>query len=122
MKPDRHRTDLTDAIAVALTTAIALTTLDTVFAGRRYLVIGLSGLALGMLIGWLANRFRWLPATAVAVGLVAFVLAAGPIALRHTLISGYVPSLATLQGVWDGAVGGWRGLLTTLPPVPEQGP
>jgi len=119
---ERFRTAMTDIIAVALTAAIALTTLDTVFAGRVYLVTGLSGLALGMVIGLLANWRGWVPATALTVGLVLFVLAAGPIALRPTLISGYLPSLATLQGIWDGAVGGWRGLLTTLPPVPEEGP
>jgi hypothetical protein len=122
MSPDRPHTAATDAITVALTTAIALTTLDTVFAGRTYLLIGLLGLALGLGIGWLANARRWLPVTAVAVGLAVFVLAAGPIALRDTLIARVVPSLSTLRGIWDGAVGGWRGLLTTLPPVPEDGP
>ncbi|MBB5874072.1 transglutaminase-like putative cysteine protease [Allocatelliglobosispora scoriae] len=116
------RTSALDLVVIALLMLVALTTLDSVYAGRGYLLAGAVGLAIGMGVAWLANRRHWTALTAVAAGLVLLILGAGPLALPETLIAHTVPTWSTLTGIWDGAVGGWRGLLTTVPPVVDDGP
>ncbi|GIH09444.1 transglutaminase [Rhizocola hellebori] len=122
MKRDSYPTAVWDVATIAVTTVVALTALDSVYAGRRYLLTGAIGLGLGLGLGWLANRLRWMPPTAILAGLAPVTVAAGLLALPETMLFFVVPSLRTLDGLWAGAVDGWRGLLTTVPPVVDDGP
>jgi len=109
-------------VAVTLSALAALITFDRLYGGRGYLMAGVAGLVLGMLVAWAAVWRGWLPLTATAVAVLAFAAVAGPVALRGTTIAAVVPTAATVAGLRDGMVDGWRSLLTALPPVPDSGP
>jgi transglutaminase-like putative cysteine protease len=113
---------LTDVAFLAVTTIVALVGLGTVYSGFTYLAVGLAGLVLGMALALLSARLALPAVTTTGAALIGFVVFAGPIALRHTTIGGVVPTSATLSGLYEGGVQGWRELLTTLPPVPAAGP
>jgi transglutaminase-like putative cysteine protease len=110
-----------DASLLFVASLIGLAGFGTVYSGQSYLAVGAAGLGLGMATAYLAYRLRW-PIIAVAgVAVAVLTLAAGPIALWRTTSGGVLPTASTLSGLAEGAVGGWRELLTTLPPVPGAG-
>ncbi|GAA1776047.1 transglutaminase-like domain-containing protein [Luedemannella helvata] len=115
------RRPLVDAGFLAALGVVGLLGFGPVFSGLSYLVAGVAGLLLGLLVALAAVRLRWGVLVTVAAGLVVYLLAAGPAALRETTTGGVVPGPATVRGVVDGSVHGWRDLLTTLPPAPASG-
>lgn len=111
------RVDLVDAGLLLALAMIALLGFATTFEGWRYLLVGGIGLLLG--IAWAhlgtALRWHWLVPTAAAVTtyfLVGPALAAGPDAL-----GGVLPTVAALRRLMGLAIGGWKEVLTTLPPL-----
>jgi hypothetical protein len=116
------RDDLVDAGLLAVLVALALLGLRTSYSGWLYLVAGLVGLLLGIVIAHFANALRQPMIAVAAMTLAVFFLLGGAVALRSTAIGGVLPSGATLHGLADESVHGWKDLLTTLPPVDGGGP
>lgn len=110
--------DLADAGFVLGLGAVALVGWASSFSTGTYLAVGALGLLVGVLVAHLTTALRWPWVTAVGLVVVLYALLGGVVALRDDLVAGFLPSLATLQGLQHGAVGGWKDLLTTLAPVP----
>ncbi|HEX6359207.1 transglutaminaseTgpA domain-containing protein [Actinophytocola sp.] len=117
-----RRGDLVDAGFLVVLSAIALSGFATTYSGWSYLVVGLSGVVLGVLVGHLANMLNQPVITLAALTVATFFLAGGAVVLRAQAIGGVLPSAATMRGLADGSVNGWKQLLTTLPPVDGRGP
>lgn len=114
-----RRDDLVDAAFLSALFIVALLGFRTTYTGWGFLLAGGAGLALGVLAGHVASALRR-PMIAVAAMTVAvFFLLGGLVAMRG---SGGVPTPATLIGLADLGVHGWKQLLTTLPPVDGAGP
>ncbi len=105
-----------DAAFVLVLGGLSLTILGPTYDGPRCLVVGIIGLAIGAIVGLLTQSRRI--STAIAIGIGAYLLTAGPVVLPQTTIAAVVPSGHTLTGIAEGTVNGWSGILTTEPPVP----
>ncbi len=108
---------LVDTAASLALCALALYGFHTVFVATSWVTPAAVGLAAGAGVAAATLRLR-LPAP-VGVGAAALVgIALSAVAaLPQTAASGVLPTAATLTALGDGVVGGWRDLVTTLPPV-----
>ena len=116
------REDMVDGAFTLVLVMIALIGFRTTFSGSLFLVVGLLGTLLGLIIAHLANALRQPVIALAAATAVVFFLLGGAIALRGTAVAGLLPSGATLRGLAGQSVHGWKDLLTTLPPVDGDGP
>ncbi len=109
-----------DAMAVLTLTVVAMTVLSGTFDGRAYLLTAavgaLAGIGSAALVHWLR-----LPGIALAVPVVAAAFLLGPPTVLHGTAAHGVPDPTGLTEMWDVLVGGWKELLTTLPPVDGTG-
>ena len=120
LKPSRD--DLVDGAFVFGLTVLALIGFRTTFSGSTYLLVGVAGLVLGILVAHIAN-VRNQPAIVVAAMAIAvFFLLGGALALRAQAAAGILPTVGTTRGLADVGIHGWKELLTTLPPVDSSGP
>ncbi|MBT8226803.1 MAG: transglutaminase domain-containing protein, partial [Dactylosporangium sp.] len=110
-----------DTALVTLTTMVALAGFATVYAGWTWLVFGIVGVGLAIGAGFLAERFALPAVAAVALGMVGLIVLAGPVVLPQTTVGRVVPTAATLRALVDGAVGGWREIVTIAPPIAAEG-
>ncbi len=110
--------DLTDASFVLGLGLVALAAWGSTFSTGTYLGVGALGLLLGLVVAHVTTALRWHWVTAIGLVVVVYAVLGGAVALREDLIAGFIPSVTTLRGLAQGAVGGWKDLLTTLPPVP----
>lgn len=112
-----------DLVALAVLGASSAVSFGPVFGGTTgYLAAG-GGVALGLGIGWASAWRKWGVATTAAVVLVAYLLFVGPLALRDSVLFGFLPSLDTLQRGSLLFVQSWRDLLTVgLPAGAFSGP
>ena len=118
--PDRHSwVDMGFTLALA---AVALTAFGSSFTGSAYLVVGLLGTVIAILVTHLTRAAGWPVISAVVICLVLFFLLGGPLCLRSLGDTYTLPGAGTLARVADQAVFGWKDLLTTLPPVDGDGP
>ena len=118
--PDRHSwVDMGFTLALA---AVALTAFGSSFTGSAYLVVGLLGTVIAILVTHLTRAAGWPVISAVVICLVLFFLLGGPLCLRSLGDTYALPGSGTLARVADQAVFGWKDLLTTLPPVDGDGP
>jgi hypothetical protein len=118
--PDRHAwVDMGFTLALA---AVALTAFGSSFTGSAYLVLGLLGTVIAIVVTHLTRAAGWPMISAVVICLVLFFLLGGPLCLRSLGDTYTLPSAGTLARVTDQAVFGWKDLLTTLPPVDGDGP
>lgn len=113
--------DLIDAGFLLVLVAIGLLGFASTFSNYWFLAAGFVGALLGVLMAHLANVLRWHWLTVIAMAIAAFFALGGAIALRRDVVLGFLPSLATLAGLAGLSIGGWKGLLTTLPPVDGNG-
>ncbi|MFB7800206.1 transglutaminase domain-containing protein [Isoptericola sp. NPDC056134] len=111
-------------VAGAVDGAVLLALLGVVAVGfgpawgtTGYLVPALGGAVVGLLVAWLGAWLRWSVLLTAATTVLAYFLLGGALALPVTAIGGVVPSLATLQELALGAVHGWKGFVTTVPPL-----
>ena len=118
--PDRA--DLVDATALFILGLLAIGEFHSTFAGWNYLAVAALGMVLGLTIAHIANVLRQPAIVLIAMGVGAFFLLGGAIALRNAPGAGVIPTLGTLRGLADGSVQSWRALLTTVPPVDGNGP
>ena len=118
--PDRHSwVDMGFTLALA---AVALTAFGSSFTGSAYLVVGLLGTVIAIVVTHLTRAAGWPVISAVVICLVLFFLLGGPLCLRSLGDTYTLPGAGTLARVADQAVFGWKDLLTTLPPVDGDGP
>lgn len=118
--PDRHAwTDIAFTIALAV---VALTAFGTSFTGSTYLVVGVLGVVIAVVVTHLTRAAGWPVISAVVICLGLFFLLGGPLCLRSLGDTSVLPGATTLARVADQAVFGWKDLLTTLPPVDGDGP
>ena len=110
-----------DAAAVVLLSATALSAFVGTFLGWAWAVTAGVGLVVGVLVALGMDRVRAPWWVAVPALLVVSVLLAPPLTLRGTA-AGAVPSPASWAALADTTTGGWRRLLTTLPPIDGAGP
>lgn len=90
---------------------------NRVFDGHDYLIAGLAGAVLGLILAWFGARLGWGLLTMSASVIISYFLFGGVAALRPTTIAGVIPSLATLRELSLGPVLSWKQLLTVQPPV-----
>ncbi len=118
--PDRHSwIDIGFTLVLA---GIALSAFGTSFTGSSYLVVGLLGAVVAVVVTHLTRAAGWPIVSAVVICLVVFFLLGGPLCLRSLGNTSVLPGASTLARVADQAVFGWKDLLTTLPPVDGDGP
>lgn len=97
--------------------AVALAGFWPTFAGPAYLPAAIGGIVLGAGIAALASWLRWGILAVAGLTIAAYVVFGGVLALSHTAIAGFVPTLETLRQLALGPVTSWKSLLTTVPPV-----
>ncbi|WP_210439944.1 transglutaminase-like domain-containing protein [Nocardioides xinjiangensis] len=118
--PDRHSwTDIAFTLALA---GVALTAFGTSFTGVGYLVVGMAGVVIAVVVTHLTRAAGWPVVSSVVICLALFFLLGGPLCLRSLGDTYALPGGATLARLADQAVFGWKDLLTTLPPVDGDGP
>ncbi|CAM3626267.1 transglutaminase-like domain-containing protein [Nocardioides zeicaulis] len=118
--PDRHAwTDIGFTLALSV---VALTAFGSSFTGSAYLVVGVVGAVVSVLVTHLTRAVGWPLVSAVVIDLVVFFALGGPLCLRSLGDSSVLPGPATFAEVADQAIFGWKDLLTTLPPVDGDGP
>lgn len=116
------RPDLEDAGFTLCLGLLALAEFHSTYAGSAYLVVGALGLVLGVLITHLANALRQPALILAAMGVAAFFLLGGAVALRNAPGGNVLPTGGTLRSLANTSIHGWRDLLTTVPPVDGSGP
>ncbi|SEC47868.1 Transglutaminase-like superfamily protein [Nocardioides exalbidus] len=118
--PDRHSwIDIGFTLALV---GIALSAFGSSFTGSQYLVVGLLGALVAVVVTHLTRAAGWPIISAVVICLAVFFLLGGPLCLRSLGDTSVLPGASTLSRVADQAVFGWKDLLTTLPPIDGDGP
>ncbi|GLK16530.1 transglutaminase-like domain-containing protein [Herbiconiux flava] len=107
----------TDAGVVLLLAIVSVLTLGPAFGGVGYLVAGIGGAVLGILIGAAGWRLSWNLLIVAAATVVVYLLFGGPLAAPGTTILGVVPTLDTLRTLVLGIVFSWKDALTLVVPV-----
>ncbi|GAA1926797.1 DUF3488 and transglutaminase-like domain-containing protein [Nocardioides hwasunensis] len=118
--PDRD--SWIDIAFTLLLVVVALTALGTSFTGSSYLVVGVLGAVIAVVVTHLTRAAGWPIISAVVICLVLFFLLGGPLCLRSLGDTSVLPGASTLGRVADEAIFGWKDLLTTLPPIDGDGP
>ena len=103
------RAALVDAGFLLALCTVALLGLGTTFTGVGYLVVSLLGVVVGLLLAGLVRALRWPAIAAVTLGV--------PVWFGVGVLLAQEP----FGPVADQVVGGWKDLLTTLPPVEGSG-
>lgn len=109
-----------DLLAVAVLVASGLVGYGPAFGGTRYLVAGAVGLVLGLLVATGGAVWRWSAVTVAAGGVVAYLVAAGAVAVPDEVVARAVPTLTSTRTVLVAAVHGWKDVVTLTPPVGEH--
>ncbi|CCH28426.1 transglutaminase-like domain-containing protein [Actinosynnema sp. NPDC047251] len=117
-----RRADFADAGFLAALFALALVGFHTTYTGWAFFGVGLAGLVLGVLVGFLATGLRQPMITVAFLTLAVFFLLGGAVATRERVVAGVLPTLESVSGLADLSVNAWKQLLTTLPPVDGGGP
>lgn len=108
---------IVDLTAVALLLAVPIVGFLPTFGGPSYLGAAIGGALLGLGIAVLGTVRRWGILVLAAVTVLAYFLFGALLALPHTAILGFIPTLETLRQLALGIVMSWKQLLTTVTPV-----
>jgi len=111
------RPDSVDAGFVLALGLLAMVGFWSTFDSPIYLVPGIVGLLLGVAIAHLAMVLRQPLVLLAALVIVAYFLVGGALAVRETALGGVLPTPAVVGTLSQVAIGGWKDLITTLPPV-----
>ncbi|HWK79066.1 transglutaminase-like domain-containing protein [Microbacterium sp.] len=87
------------------------------FAGGSFLGAAIGGALIGIAIAVVAAWRRWGILIIAGLTVAAYFVFGGALALPHTAIGGFIPSLETLQQLAVGVVTSWKQMLTTVAPV-----
>ncbi len=113
--------DLVDAVFLLGILLVAFLGFRTTFDSLVYLAAGVLGLFLGVGLAHVANVLRQPVIVIAGLVIAAYFLVGGFVGAREHLLAGVVPTPSSLSGLSSVAVGGWKDLLTTLPPVDGGG-
>lgn len=111
-------TDLLDASFLLVLVLLGLLGFATSFDSARYLILGLLGTVLGLLLAHLSNVLRWHWTVPLLAAAAFYLVLGGALAVPDGLLAGFIPSLATFSALISLLIGGWKELLTTLAPLP----
>ena len=111
-----------DLLALTVLLGLALSGLGSSLTGVQYWLVGMAGVLLGIGSVLLTRAWRMPSAAAVLVAVLVFWLLGGPLTLRSLGDTAWLPTGATTRELLDQVLYGWKGLLTTLPPVDGSGP
>ena len=106
-----------DLSATAVLMVVALLGFWPSFAGPSFLGAALGGMLLGLAIAGVCTWRRWGILIIAGLTIAAYFLFGGALALPHTALAGFVPTIETLKSLALGAVTSWKQLLTTVAPV-----
>jgi hypothetical protein len=113
---------LVDLALVLVLTGVALSGLATSFTGWSFLVVGMLGAVVAVVVTHLTRAVGWPLVAPVLILAAVFFLFGGPLCLRSVGDTAFLPGAPTLSRLVDQALFGWKDLLTTLPPVDGDGP
>lgn len=116
-EPVTVRLVLSDAIAVVVLSAVALSPLADAYGGSRWLVAALGGLAIGIGATLLARRLKWGPLLTTLLVLVTYCLVGPALAAPNRAFGGVLPSPGAERDLLTGTVDGWRNALTLVVPL-----
>jgi len=108
---------LVEAGFVVVMTVIGLTGFATTFGSWYFIAVGAIGAALAILVAYIIRAFKWHWTFALLGATGLYFVAGGPVAVRRDLIGGILPTWGTETALAHLAIGGWKELLTTFPPV-----
>lgn len=106
-----------DLAAVSLLLAIPVVGFQPTFDGPSYLLAAFGGLLLGGALAVLGAFLRWGILLLSAATIATYLLFGGVLALPHTTVAGFIPTIDTLGLLAAGTVEAWKKLLTTVAPV-----
>ncbi len=112
--PRRWALDIT---AVGVLLVVALVGFWPTFAGPSFLPAAVGGVLLGLGVAAVCALRRWGILIVTGLTVLVYFVFGGALALPHTTIAGFVPSLDTLGRLTLGVVTSWKQLLTTVAPV-----
>ncbi|MEO5663066.1 MAG: transglutaminase-like domain-containing protein [Nocardioides sp.] len=113
---------LRDLLFVLVLSGLALSGFATSFTGSSFLVVGLTGVVLAILVTHATRALGWPLIAPVVIVAALFFLLGGPLCLRSAGDTAFLPGGSTLGSLVDQAIFGWKDMLTTLPPVDGDGP
>ena len=119
-RPDTRADVAVDVAGVAVLTGLALSAFSGTFLGPAWVLTCGVGTLAGLLVALALGRRRpwWL---AVPALLLVFAVLGPPLTLRGSS-AGPWPTPAAWESMAGTLTGGWRRLLTTLPPLDGSGP
>ena len=106
-----------DAGFVMLLGAISLYAFEASFGGSQFLVVGLVGVVVGLVVAHVAQRLMLDPLLTACAALVAYALIVGTFAMPEQSLASFLPSVETVRASLTSMVTGWKRLLTTSPPL-----
>jgi transglutaminase-like putative cysteine protease len=105
---------LADVTFALLLTAIGIAAFSRVFDGVDYLVAGVGGAAIAVVVVLLLGRIR-VPALVGMLAMLAVYLVAG------SLLGGFGTSPEGIRHLVEGSIAGWHRIITLAPPVADEG-
>lgn len=114
--------DLVDAGFLLAASVLAIYGFATTFDTPLYLFVGAFGVLLAMAAAHLAAVLRWHWLVTVLLVVVEFLLLGGVVSMREGLIAGFVPTPEVVLELGSMLIGGWKEMITTLPPLAGDGP
>lgn len=120
LKPTSH--DFIDAFFVGVLLMIAFTGFITTFDSVRILAVAAVGILVGLMNGHAAVIWRWPWPVLVFACLFWYFLLGTPAAFSSVGVGGFLPSLSSVTMLAYLPLNGWKGMLTTLPPLDASGP
>lgn len=114
------RREVVDGGFTVALTMLAIVGYRQAYGGSTYLLLGGLGVTLGVVLAHFTSRTRQ-PVFAVALVSAVAALLLGGVVLRETAVAGFLPSVATVTGLSEVVVTGWKELLTTVRPVGDAG-
>lgn len=110
-----------DAVVLLGALGLALLPLLSVYGDQAAVPALVGGLLLGAAVAAVGAWRRWSALTVVAVLVVVFFLAGGPLAAPRTTISRFVPTGETVVALARGLASTWKQVLTLQPPIGTSG-
>jgi hypothetical protein len=114
-------TDLVDGSFLMLLAMIALYGFVTTFDTLHFMLVGALGVLLGVIAAYVVIALRWHWLAVPGLLLVAYFGIGAGVVAREYAFAGFLPSTDALNVLATMVIGGWKEMLTTLPPVVGDG-
>jgi hypothetical protein len=109
--------EVLDAIVLVVLMGIALFGFQAVYGGYAFLLVGMIGVLLGLLISWSGERLGLNANLQLLLLVMAYFLFGGLLSLGSRGLDGMLPTPSTLEALATVSFQGWKELLTLEPPV-----